>query len=81
MAVGAVLAISGSSRQINRKASEPVSDRVIPEPGRHKYIIAVSDNGTGEWVGKTQWIPTYIRFYLEPSTILMTAGDGAKTHR
>ena len=54
MAVGAVLAISGSSRQINRKASEPVSDRVRPEPGRHKYIIAVSDNGTSEGVGKAE---------------------------
>ena len=43
MAVGAVSAISGSSRQIIWKASEPVSDRVRPEPGWHRHIIAVSD--------------------------------------
>lgn len=43
MTVGAVSAISGSSRQIIWKASEPVSDRVRPEPGWLRYIIAVSD--------------------------------------
>ena len=43
MAVGAVSAISGSSRQINRKASGPVSNRVKPEPGWHSHIIAVSN--------------------------------------
>ena len=61
MAVGAVLAISGSSRQINRKASEPVSDRVRPEPGRHKYIIAVSDNGTSVGVDKPERIRIEVR--------------------
>ena len=40
MAVGAVSAISESSRQIIWKASGPVSDRVRPEPGRHRHIIA-----------------------------------------
>ena len=43
MAVGAISATAGSSRQIIWKASEPVSDRVRPEPGWHSYIIAVSD--------------------------------------
>ena len=43
MAVGAVSAISGSSRQIIRKASGPVSVGVRPEPGWHRNIIAVSN--------------------------------------
>ena len=43
MAIGAVSAISGSSRQIIWKASKPVSDRVRPEPGWHRNIIAVSN--------------------------------------
>ena len=43
MAVGALSAISESSRQINQKASEPVSDRVRLEPRWHSHIIAVSD--------------------------------------
>ena len=43
MAFGAKSAISASSRQINRKASGPVSNRVRPEPGWHGNIIAVSN--------------------------------------
>ena len=43
MAVGAVPAISGSSRQIIWKASEPVSNRVRLEPGWLRQIIAVSN--------------------------------------
>ena len=35
---------SWTVRQIIWKASEPVSDRVRPEPGWHRYIIAVSNS-------------------------------------
>ena len=37
MAVGAVSAISGSSRQIIWKVWEPVSDGIRPEPGWHTH--------------------------------------------
>ena len=47
MAVGAVSAISGSSRQIIWKASGPVSNRVRPESGWLGHIIAVSDRVVG----------------------------------
>ena len=52
MAVGALSAISESSRQINQKASEPVSDRVRLEPGWHSHIIAVRDEFRGRGFGK-----------------------------